>query len=178
MSLDGDPKFGDFIRLQLILGQKTLPMPSVRSSNSTTETHLIFIHANLRFTSYFNFSFHLFLSNCWFSAFGFLQDSAVKPRFWNFFSVNHYFFAQQPRIRIFNLGFQNSGFQFPVSNTNWYFIFQVKLGNGIFWSTLKSPILRSNGSTLQQELLLDYFWIAAFFPCSIVLDVEIPLQAW
>ena len=56
--------------------------------------------SNLRFTSYFNFSFNLFLSNCWLLAFGFLQGSAVKPRFWTFFSVNYCFFAQQPRIRV------------------------------------------------------------------------------
>ena len=42
--------------------------------------------SNLRFTSFFNFSFSLFLSNCWLLAFGFLQGSAVKPRFMNFFS--------------------------------------------------------------------------------------------
>ena len=50
--------------------------------------------SNLRFTSYFNSSFNLFLSNCWLLVFDFLQDSAVKPRFWTFFSVNYCFFAQ------------------------------------------------------------------------------------
>ena len=44
---------------------------------------------NLRFTSYFNFSFNEFLSNCWLLVFDFLQGSAVKPRFWKFFSVNY-----------------------------------------------------------------------------------------
>ena len=74
--------------------------------------------SNLRFTSYF--SFNLFLSNYWLLVFGFLQSSAIKPRFWTFFfSANYYFFAQQPRIRVFKPGFQNPGFQFPVSNKNW-----------------------------------------------------------
>ena len=50
--------------------------------------------SNLIFTSYFNFSFNLSLSNCWLLVFDFLQDSAVKPRFWTFFSVNYCFFAQ------------------------------------------------------------------------------------
>ena len=50
--------------------------------------------SNLIFTSYFNFSFNLSLSNCWLLVFDFLQDSAVKPRFWSFFSVNYCFFAQ------------------------------------------------------------------------------------
>ena len=92
-------------------------------------------------------SFNLFLSNCWLLAFGFLQGSAVKSRFWTFFSVNCCCFAQQPRIRIFKPGFQNPGFQFPVSNTSWYFIFQItpEIRNSRF--TLKSPVLNTSKSS-------------------------------
>ena len=81
--------------------------------------------SNLRFTSYFNFSFNLFLSNSWLLVFGFLQGSEVKLGFWTFFSCNYRSLAQQSRIRVFKLGFQNPGFPFPVSNPNWYFIFHV-----------------------------------------------------
>ena len=102
---------------------------------------------NLRFTSYFNASFNLFLSNCWLLVFGFLQGSAVKSRVWTYFSVNYSFFAQEPRIRVFKPGFQNPGFQFPVSNTNWYFIFQVTpvILNSRF--TLKSPLKKLSNQT-------------------------------
>ena len=76
--------------------------------------HSFFRVSNLKFTWYFNFSFNLFLSNCWLLIFGFLQDSAVKPGFWTFFSVNCCSLAQQSRIRVFK-----------SFNPNWYFIFQV-----------------------------------------------------
>ena len=99
---------------------------------------------NLRFTSYFIFSFDLFLSNCWLLIFGFLQDSVVKSRFWTFFSVNYCFFAQQPRIRVFKRGFQSPGFLFLVSNTNWSFIFQVKPENGHFLVYFNRPDLWLN----------------------------------
>ena len=66
--------------------------------------------------------------NSWFLVFGFQQGSAVKPRFWTFFSVNYCFFALQPRIRVFKPGFQNP----RVSNKNWY-IFHFP------GQTLKSP---------------------------------------
>ena len=64
---------------------------------------------NLIFTSYFNSSFNLFLSNCWLLVFGFLQDSVVKPRFWTFFSVNYCFFAQfkfRPGIQLVKYRFR------------------------------------------------------------------------
>ena len=65
---------------------------------------------NLRLTSYFNFSFNLFLRNCWLLVFGFLKDSAVKPSFWTFFSVNYWSLSQQPRMRVFKI--QVFNFQF------------------------------------------------------------------
>jgi hypothetical protein len=68
--------------------------------------------SNLRFTSYFNFSFNLFLRNCWLLVFGFLKDSAVKPSFWTFFSVNYWSLSQQPRMRVLNLGFKIQVFNF------------------------------------------------------------------
>ena len=66
--------------------------------------------SNLRLTSYF--SFNLILSNCWLLVFGFLQDSAVKTRFWTFFSVNYWvFFSVQVQT-------WNSAFQIQVQNWN------------------------------------------------------------
>ena len=74
---------------------------------------------------YFNFSFNLFLSN--YLVFGFLQGSAVKPRFWTIFSVNYCFFAQQPRINVFKIQVFNSQFlhklifHFPGQTRKWPF---------------------------------------------------------
>ena len=77
--------------------------------------------SNLKFTSYFNFSFNLFLSNFWMLVFSFLQTRVLNF----FFSVNCCSMAQQSRTRVFKFGFQNPGFEFPVSHPTWYFIFQV-----------------------------------------------------
>ena len=65
--------------------------------------------SNLIFTSYFNSSFNLFLSNCWLLVFGFLQDSAVKHRFWTFSQLIIAFFAQfkfRPGIQLFKHRFR------------------------------------------------------------------------
>ena len=52
---------------------------------------------------------NLFLSNCWLLVFVFLQDTAVKARFWIFFSVNYCFFSQfkfRPGIKFFKSRFR------------------------------------------------------------------------
>ena len=59
---------------------------------------------NLLFTSYFNYSFDLFLSN-WLSK----RLSSQTCGVWNFFSGNYWSLAQQSRIRLFKFEFQ-----FPV----------------------------------------------------------------
>ena len=64
--------------------------------------------------------------------------------FWTFFSVKYCSLDQQSRIGVIFLGFQNQGFPFPVSNTNWYSIlfpgFQISdPKKAIFWFTLIGP---------------------------------------
>ena len=92
--------------------------------------------SNLRFTSYFNFNFNLYLSNYWLLVFGVLQGSAVKPRVWTFFSVNYYFFAQQPRIKVFNSQFLT---QTDISFSR-FSNFKVQNGHSRF--TLKCPLTK------------------------------------
>ena len=81
--------------------------------------------SNLRFTPYFNFSFNLFLSNCWLLVFCLLQGLAVKSRFSTFFSqrisVNLEFSFSIPSL------FQtwNSAFQIQVQT--WYSAFQIQV---------------------------------------------------
>ena len=99
--------------------------------------------SNLRFTSYFNSSFNLFLINCWLFVFGFLQNSAVKPRFWTFFSVNYCFFLSASSDLEFS--FSNTGSDLELSFSNpGLFEFQVWNKPGIeklnSRSTLISPI--------------------------------------
>ena len=98
--------------------------------------------------------------------FGFLQGSAVKPKLWTFLSVIYCFFAQQPKIRVFKgVPFQNPGFQFPVSKTNWYFIFQVKLENGNSRFTLKSPftlLFEFLSALTAFKLTTRYYWFWDF----------------
>ena len=89
--------------------------------------------SNLRFTSYFNFNFDLFLSNYWLLVFSVLQGSAVKPRVWTFFSVN---FAQQPRIKVFNSQFLT---QTDISFSR-FSNFKVQNGHSRF--TLKYPLTK------------------------------------
>ncbi len=74
---------------------------------------------------YFNFSFNLFLSNCWLLVFCLLQGLAVKSRFSTFFSqrisVNLEFSFSIPSL------FQtwNSAFQILVQT--WYSAFQIQV---------------------------------------------------
>ena len=53
-----------------------------------------------------------------------MRDSGLKPEF--------YVYILQTQVCDLGVapGFQNPSFQFPVSNTNWYFIFQVTPRNG------------------------------------------------
>ena len=81
--------------------------------------------SNLRFTLYFNASFNLFLSYFWLLVFGFLQDSAVKPRFWTFFSVNYCFFLLSASSDL-EFSFANTGSDLELSFSNpGLFEFQV-----------------------------------------------------
>ncbi len=48
----------------------------------------------------------------------FYKTQQLNPGFELFFSVNYCSLAQQPGTRVFKPGFQNPGFQFPVSNPN------------------------------------------------------------
>ena len=64
-----------------------------------------------------------------------------NPGFELFSQLITAFFAQQPRIMVFKPRFQNPGFQFPVSYTNWYFIFQVKPENDHFQVYFKKSSL-------------------------------------
>ena len=92
--------------------------------------------------------------------FDFLQGSAVNPSFWNCFSINYCSLAQQPRLRVFKPGFQDSDFYFPVSNQNCYFIFQVfkfPAENGHFWFTLIGPMSRNLTTSLVNTLHTLYF---------------------
>ena len=68
--------------------------------------------SNMRFISYFNFIFNLFLSNyCWFSTRLSSKTKVLKI----FFLVNYCFLARQPRIRVFKPGFL--GFKTQVFNS-------------------------------------------------------------
>ena len=98
--------------------------------------------SNLRSTSYFSFSFNLFLSNCWLLAFGFLHSSTVKPRLWTYFTVDYCFFAQQPRIRVVKPQVFNS--QFLTQRDISFSRSNPKLS--IFWFTLKNPLSKLRNS--------------------------------
>ena len=114
--------------------------------------------SNLRFTSYFNFSFNFFLSICRLLVFGFLQ---VKSRFWTSFSVNYCFFAQQPRIRVFKPGFkiQVSNFQFSTQTNISFSRSDLKMAISRF--ILKSPFSEST--------VPKYWWIPPLCKCWYVL---------
>ena len=119
--------------------------------------------SNLIFTSYFNSSFNFFLSNCWFLVFGFLQDSAVTPKFWTFFSANYCFFLLssssdleliffksrfRPGIKLFKSRF----IWIPGLNQtlNWEAEFQVYFKKSRYWCAI---LLFVEGYTEGQNFL-------------------------
>ena len=120
--------------------------------------------------SYFHFSFNLFLSNCWLLAFGFLQGSDPGSELISQLII--VFFPQQSRVRVFKPGFQNPRFQFPVSNTNWYFILRVtpKILNSRF--TLKIPLSMNEEKSYEIKSLL-WFILEQFVGKDFVLNLKI-----
>ena len=104
------------------------------------------------------FNFGLFLRNCWLLVLFFHQAQQWKPEFWTFFSALWLSNLELGFSNSILLGFQNSGFQFPVSNPNWIWKPQkinFKPEKGFFWCTLTRPVcwVKSEKSLWFQRIL-------------------------